>query len=159
MGVTAYIALGANLGDREASIRSAIARLNATPDIHVTRLSSLIENPAVGGPPDSPPFLNAAAELETTLPPQSLMARLLQIESELGRQRREKWGPRTIDLDLLLYDDQVINSPGLVVPHPRMTARSFVLAPLAQIAPDVLHPITGHTIRQMRDALARPTRD
>jgi 2-amino-4-hydroxy-6-hydroxymethyldihydropteridine diphosphokinase len=150
--VRAYVALGANLGDRAQSIRSAIERLGRTPGVRIINVSALLENPAVGGPADSPPFLNAAAEVETTLSPEALMARLLEVEAELGRRRREKWGPRTIDLDLLLYGDRVIDAPGLVVPHPRMSERLFVLEPLAEIAPGVVHPIMRLTVRQLLDA-------
>ena len=138
---TAYIALGANLGDRRANMERAVDLLRATPGVAVTRVSSFLETPAVGGPPDSPPFLNAAAELKTTLSPRRLLDRLLEIERLLGRQRREKWGPRTIDLDLLLYADHVIAEPQLQVPHPLMHLREFVLAPLSEIAPDLPHPV------------------
>src|SRR5882757_6696451 len=101
----AYIALGANLGDRQENIRAAIEKLAQTAGIKVAKVSGLIENPAVGGPADSPPFLNGAAELQTSLSAPGLLARLLEIEREIGRVRREKWGPRAIDLDLLLYDE------------------------------------------------------
>jgi 2-amino-4-hydroxy-6-hydroxymethyldihydropteridine diphosphokinase len=148
---TAYIALGANLGDREQNLRAALDLLNATPGVRVTRVSSFLENPAVGGPPGSPPFLNAAAELETTLEPRPLLARLLEIERHLGRERREKWGPRPIDLDLLLYADRVIDEPDLKVPHPLMHERRFVLQPLAEIAPGAVHPV----LRRPVDALLR----
>src|SRR5438477_10157055 len=99
--MTAYIALGANLGDRRANIQSALEKLRQTPGITVTKSSTLIETPPSGGPPDSPPFLNAAAELETTLSPQDLLHRFLDIEQSLGRTRHEKWAPRLIDLALL----------------------------------------------------------
>src|SRR6266550_7999669 len=97
--VTGYIALGANLGDRASNLQAALDQLARMPGVTVGRVSSFIENPAVGGPADSPPFLNAAAAVETALTPHALLGRLLDIERELGRQRREKWGPRTIDLD------------------------------------------------------------
>jgi 2-amino-4-hydroxy-6-hydroxymethyldihydropteridine diphosphokinase len=148
---TAYIALGANLGDREQNLRAALDLLSATPGVRVTRVSSFLENPAVGGPPGSPPFLNAAAELETTLEPRRLLARLLEIEQTLGRRRREKWGPRPIDLDLLLYGDQVIDVPDLKVPHPLMHERRFVLQPLAEIAPRAVHPIFWRRIDTLLD--------
>src|SRR5689334_3330406 len=101
--VIAYIALGSNLGDRRANLDIAIARLRETPGVEVARVSSAIENPAVGGPEDSPAFLNAAAEVHSTLSAHALLRRLLEIEREMGRERRVKWEPRIIDLDLLLY--------------------------------------------------------
>jgi 2-amino-4-hydroxy-6-hydroxymethyldihydropteridine diphosphokinase len=138
--VVAYIALGSNLGDREKNIALAIVRLVQSEGIRVLRVSSFLENAAVGGPEDSPPFLNAAAMLETKLSAHALMHRLLEIEKQLGRQRREKWEPRVIDLDLLLYEDRILSSDDLVVPHPLMHDRRFVLQPLAEIAPEVVHP-------------------
>jgi 2-amino-4-hydroxy-6-hydroxymethyldihydropteridine diphosphokinase len=145
----AYIALGANLGDRQANIRAALEKLGQTPGVTVSQVSTLMENPAVGGPVDSPPFLNAAAELETSLSAPALLARLLEIEREIGRIRREKWGPRPIDLDLLLYDDIASQEPGLTLPHPLMHQRRFVLEPLAQIAPGADHPLLKRTIRDL----------
>jgi 2-amino-4-hydroxy-6-hydroxymethyldihydropteridine diphosphokinase len=138
--VPAYIGLGSNLGDREKNIALAILRLIQTDGVQVLRVSSLLENPAVGGPEDSPPFLNAAAALETRLSAHALMHKLLEIEKQLGRQRREKWESRVIDLDLLLYEDRILSSDDLVVPHPLMHDRWFVLQPLAEIAPEVVHP-------------------
>ena len=146
---TAYIALGANLGDRSANIERAIDILRNTLGIVVKRVSSVREYDAVGGPPDSPPFLNAAAEIETTLSPRELLDALLQTERSLGRQRREKWGPRLIDLDLLLYGDRVIDGPDLKIPHPLMHERRFVLEPLAQIAPDAIHPLLSKAVRDL----------
>ena len=156
--VTAYIALGANLGDREANIRQALDRLNQTPEVKVTRVSSLYDNPAVGGGPDAPRFLNAAAELQTTLGSHALLKVLLQIEKELGRSRRQKWEPRVLDLDLLLYADQIISSQELVVPHPLMHERRFVLQPLSEIAPDAVHPALQMSIRGLLDNLPAPAR-
>jgi 2-amino-4-hydroxy-6-hydroxymethyldihydropteridine diphosphokinase len=149
MPVTAYIALGANLGDREQNLRVALRELNATPGCEVVRVSDFLENAAVGGPSDSPPFLNAAAELSTTLDPHPLLERLLEIEKMLGRDRREKWFPRTVDLDLLLYGNQIINTPDLTVPHPLMHTRRFVLQPLAEIAPNLVHPTLHLPIHQL----------
>jgi 2-amino-4-hydroxy-6-hydroxymethyldihydropteridine diphosphokinase len=151
--ITAYIALGANLGDRARSIAAAIDRLRDNPRIEVRKVAALLENPAVGGPPDSPPFLNGVAEIATTLPARELLDALLDIERNLGRQRLGKWGPRTIDLDVILYGDQVIDLPGLTVPHPRMHERKFVLAPLVEIAPEGIHPVLNQRFDQLLAAL------
>jgi 2-amino-4-hydroxy-6-hydroxymethyldihydropteridine diphosphokinase len=145
----AYIALGANLGDRRKNLDDALALLSCTPGVKVTAVSSFLENPAVGGPSDSPPFLNAAAEIETALTPIDLLHRLLEIERSLGRERREKWGPRTIDLDLLIYGNQVLSTPELIVPHPRLAERRFVLQPLAEIAPKALVPGVGKCVSEL----------
>ena len=150
----AYIALGANLGDRERNIRDAVARLKATPGIEEVRVSSLLENPAVGGPTGSPAFLNGAAVVRTTLSPQDLLRRMLEIEHAMGRSRRRRWEPRPIDLDLILYGDRVIDTPELKVPHPRMHERLFVLQPLAEIAPDAVHPAACVTVGDLLQRLA-----
>lgn len=151
--VVVYIALGANLGDREANIASALADIASTRGITVWRVSSVMENPAVGGPADSPPFLNAAAELSTVMGAHSLLRRFLQIEKSLGRERREKWEPRPIDIDLLLYGNQIISTEELVVPHPLMHERRFVLQPLAEIAPEAVHPVLQMTIAGLLENL------
>ncbi|HZL37395.1 MAG TPA: 2-amino-4-hydroxy-6-hydroxymethyldihydropteridine diphosphokinase [Tepidisphaeraceae bacterium] len=152
--VTAYIALGANLGDRERNLRDALALLEGVPDVKVNRVSPFLDNPTVGGPPDSPPFLNAAAELQTTLAARDLLQKLLEIEQSLGRVRRERWGPRVIDLDLLVYGPEMIAMPNLVVPHPRLRERRFVLEPLASIAPDLVVPGLGQTVAELLRRLA-----
>jgi 2-amino-4-hydroxy-6-hydroxymethyldihydropteridine diphosphokinase len=156
--ITAYIAIGSNLGDRAANIHAAIEHLNQTPGntTHVNALSTLLENPAVGGPADSPPFLNAAAKVETTLGSHALLHRLLEVERQLGRTRRQKWEPRIIDMDLILYGDQVISSQELIVPHPLMHERRFVLQPLAEIAPDVIHPMLQMTMAGLLANLTDP---
>jgi 2-amino-4-hydroxy-6-hydroxymethyldihydropteridine diphosphokinase len=149
MSVTAYIALGANLGDRRGNIEAALGQLRGTAGVRVVKVSGLMENPAVGGPAGSPAFLNAVAEVETSLSAEALLGVLLAVEQSLGRVREEKWGPRAIDLDLILYGDRVIEVPGLTVPHPLMHERRFVLGPLAEIAPDVVHPVSGRRVREL----------
>jgi 2-amino-4-hydroxy-6-hydroxymethyldihydropteridine diphosphokinase len=157
--LTAYLALGSNVGDRAHLLHDAIARIKKTPGIEFVRVSAFLENPAVGGPADAPPFVNAAAEVRTTLGSHALLHDLLEIERSLGRTRREKWAPRKIDLDILLYGDHIISSDELVVPHPLMHERRFVLQPLAEIAPDVVHPTLQMTIAgllQNINAASRP---
>lgn len=151
--VNAYVALGANLGDRVTNLRRALGLMAKCPGIDVMRVSSFFENPAVGGPADSPDFLNGAAEIHTTLPPRVLLNQLLEIEKQLNRIRSEKWSPRTIDLDLLLYGSQIIDEPGLTVPHPLMHERRFVLEPLAELAPNAIHPVLNRSIADLLKSL------
>ena len=151
----AYIALGSNLGDRGALILAALEDLRRTAGIEVLKVSDLVETDPVG-PPGQSRYLNAAAMLRTTLQPVALLARLLAVEAQHGRDRRSqaRWGPRTIDLDLLLYGDRIIDQPGLHLPHPRMCEREFVLRPLAQIAGAVVHPVARAKI-VVHEALAQ----
>jgi 2-amino-4-hydroxy-6-hydroxymethyldihydropteridine diphosphokinase len=153
--VTAFIALGANLGDRKLNIDKALNLIAQSPGITLTQVSSLLENPAVGQGPNAPPFLNGAAEVQTTLGSHAMLHRLLEIEQQLGRVRRQKWEPRVIDLDLLLFGDQIISSQELVIPHPLMHERRFVLTPLAEIAPHAVHPMLQMTIAGLLDNLDR----
>lgn len=146
---TAYIALGSNLGDKPGTLFAAVRELNATPNVRVTRLSTFHNTAPVGGPPDQPRFLNAAAELSTTLTPAALLQTLLDVEKKFGRVRGVKDGPRTLDLDLLLYDDLVQTDRDPIVPHPRMHQRRFVLAPLHEIAKDVLVPGLGRRVHEL----------
>ena len=153
--IVAYIALGSNLGEREKNISAAVGKLRKTAEVEVLRVSGLLENPAVGGPEDSPPFLNATAEVRTTMPAHALLHRLLEIEAKLGRDRRVKWEPRVIDLDLLLYGDHILSSQELIVPHPLMHERRFVLQPLAELAPDLVHPTLQMSIAGLLQNLTR----
>ncbi len=144
----AYIGLGANLGDRERTLRKAIAMLDAHEGVEVTNVSPFHETEPVGGPPQGD-YLNAAAEVRTRLSARDLLETLLDVEAAFGRERTVRWGPRTLDLDLLLYDDAVIDEPDLRVPHPRMHLRRFVLEPLCEIAPHAVHPGLGKTVAQL----------
>jgi 2-amino-4-hydroxy-6-hydroxymethyldihydropteridine diphosphokinase len=148
--VRAYVGLGANLGDREATIRRAVELLAAEPGVEVAAVSTLRETDPVGYE-DQPRFLNGAAALETTLSARALLSVLLSVERELGRDRsgEVRYGPRTIDLDLLLFGDEVLDEPGLTVPHPRLAERTFVLEPLAELDPGLVLP----DARPVRDLL------
>jgi len=143
----AFIGLGSNIGDRRAHLKAAVAALRKK-DVPVRRVSCFIET-LPQGKTDQPNFLNAVAELQTQLSARDLLALLRQVESELGRVRAERWGPRVIDLDLLLYGREVIREADLEVPHPRMHERLFVLQPLAEIAPEAFHPVLRATARQL----------
>ncbi len=138
----AYVGLGANLGHRETTLARAVELLREAESVEVTGVSELRETDPVGVV-DQPRFLNGAASVDTTLPPRALLDLLLEIERSLGRVREERWGPRLLDLDLLVYGDEVIDEPGLRVPHPRLHERRFALEPLAELDPDLELPRLG----------------
>lgn len=149
----AYIALGSNLGDRELNLLRAVAEIGKLPSCKVTALSPFYETSPVGVT-DQPSFVNAVLRLTTELASHDLLDSLQHIETVIfSRKRTIRWGARTIDLDLLLYGDEVINGEDLIVPHPRMTERRFVLQPLSDIAPDLVHPVLGKRIADLLAAL------
>ena len=142
MQAKAFVGIGSNLGDREGNLRRAIDVLSAEEGIEVVAVSELRETEPVG-PVEQGPFLNGAVQLETSLGPRELLARLLAVENRLRRVRGERWGPRTIDLDLLLYGVETIEEPGLTVPHPRLHERRFALEPLVDLDPALEIPGLG----------------
>jgi len=149
--VRAYIGLGSNLGDRDANLRLALGLLAELPAVRVEAISRVYESAAVG-PGDQGPYLNAAIELSCEQTPQALLDALLEIELRAGRDRGEdveRWAARTLDLDLLFYADVCVDQPGLSVPHPRLHERSFVLEPLCDLAPELVHPRKGIAISEL----------
>ena len=142
-----YLALGTNLGDRPANLRAAIQAL--PPSIVQRQSSSIYETPP-WGVENQPAFLNMAVRCETTLEPEALLKRIKQLEIQLGRQQSYPWGPRLIDLDILFYDDLILNTTQLTIPHPRLHERAFVLVPLTEISPDFIHPVLKKSIRELR---------
>lgn len=145
-----YLSLGSNVGEREANLRHAIERLQDLGQVQA--VSSLYETEPVEFTAQ-PWFLNCAVALETTRMPKQLLQALLDLEVEMGRRRTQNKGPRIIDLDILLFGNSIVNAPGLTIPHPALAERGFVLAPLAEIAAEVVHPVLKKTIRELRDAL------
>lgn len=144
----AFIGLGGNLGDRAAMIAAAVERLDDADGVRVVRVAPVIETDPVG-PPGQGKYLNTVACVETGLSARELLDACLAVEDALGRERGERWGPRVIDLDLLLFGDAVIDEPGLTVPHPEMHRRRFVLDPLHAVAPEARHPLLGLTAAEM----------
>jgi 2-amino-4-hydroxy-6-hydroxymethyldihydropteridine diphosphokinase len=144
---TAYLLIGGNLGDRAAYLAEAVTQISARCG-RVTNTSSLYETAAWGNT-NQPAFYNQAICVETILEPETLLERLLTIEIEMGRVREEKYGPRTIDLDILMIDDKVLDTPTLTIPHPQLQNRRFALLPLVEIAPELHHPVLEKTIHEL----------
>ena len=150
-GQTSAIALGSNLGDSRAILEEAISILAATPGITLLAKSSWYQTLAVG--PPQPDYINGCALVQVTFSPQVLLETLLAIEAQKGRIRTERWGARSLDLDLLLYDHLILDTPTLTIPHPRMRERAFVLVPLAEIAPNWIDPVIGKAIAELVKAV------
>lgn len=148
MGVVAYLGLGSNLGDRLANLQRAVDLLGEEPGIRLSASSRVWETVPVGGPPQ-PDYLNAVLRIDTDRSPEELLAASRRVEAALGRVRGERWGPRSIDVDVLLFDERAIDEPDLVVPHPRIRERAFVVLPLLELEPDPVLP-DGSRLTQLR---------
>lgn len=152
----AYVSIGTNLGDRAAHLDFAVAAIGALPDTRVHALSPVFETDPVGPPPQGA-YLNAVARVATRLAPRALLDALLAIEREGGRERGTRNAARTLDLDVLLYGDRIVDEPGLVVPHPRLAERAFILEPLAALAPALVHPRLGESIASLAARVRDPS--
>lgn len=149
----AYLGLGSNLGDRQQFLETTIDRLKAVDGIRVLAVSQFHDTSPVGGPPGQGAYLNAAVEIETSLAAEELLDVCQSLEAQASRIRAEHWGPRTLDIDILLIGDLIVDTPRLTIPHTRMHERRFVLEPLNEIAADVVHPVLRLTIRDLLNAL------
>ena len=145
---TAYLNLGSNLGDRLQYLKGAVRKIEESDEFSIKKFSSVYETQPVGYQ-NQRWFLNLVVEVQTSFDPFPLMKHLLAIEDQMGRKREERWAPRNIDIDLLLYDDRIVDSDRLTIPHPRMHKRRFVLIPLAEIAPQFLHPVLRKNIKEL----------
>ena len=156
MSVTAYISLGSNMGEKARTLIKAVKMIDEISGVEVKRISQFIKTAPVGGPAGQEDYLNGVTEIVTDLAPERLLDELQWIERRLGRDRdsQVRWGPRTCDLDILLMGELVIKTQRLTIPHARLTRRKFVLAPLAQIAPDVVEPVSGKTAGDLLDELS-----
>ena len=151
--VKVYLGLGSNLGRREENIRLALSLIGELGIGRIRRVSELIETDPVGGPAGQPEYLNGAAAIETDLPPEALLSALKDVEARVGRLERARWAPREVDLDILLYGEEIVEREGLEIPHPRLAERLFVLEPLAEIAPGAQNPRTGRTVAEELELL------
>jgi 2-amino-4-hydroxy-6-hydroxymethyldihydropteridine diphosphokinase len=149
-----YLLTGGNIGNRMANLQSAIAAIES--EVGVVNQTSSIYETAAWGLTDQPSFLNQVIHVQTTLEAAQLLEKILQIEKSLGRSRTEKMGPRTIDIDILLFNDAIINEPDLIIPHPHMTQRRFVLTPLGELAPTLIHPVWHASIEELLNACQDP---
>ncbi len=143
-----FIALGTNLGDREENIRKAIQKIGKLPKTAIIKSSSIINTKPVGIT-NQPDFLNCVVQIKTILDPEKLLLELLKIEREMGRIRKQKWGPRIIDMDILFFNNEIINTQDLTVPHPEILNRKFVLTSMKEIAPEFVHPIEKKTMERL----------
>ena len=148
----AWIGLGSNLGGRREHLERAVCALDAAPGLRVDAVSSVYETAAIG--PEQPDYLNAVARVETVLSPMALLGVLHGLEDAAGRTRGQRWGPRTLDLDLLLFGDLVIETPMLSLPHPRLAERHFVLVPLCELNPELRHPVLDRRVGELLEALS-----
>lgn len=155
-GATAYLSLGSNVGDRENFLKNAVNELDQLGDIQLCQLSAFYKTEPVGMESEAW-FINCAAQITTTLSPLELLDRLEELESSMGRNGKGKQKDRTIDIDILLYNDMIVSFPRLAIPHPRMANRKFVLEPLCEIAPDIIHPLLRKTTGQLYEMLEEQT--